>query len=304
MLLFSWNKNIIIRSMKIRSKESQKWRGRGANSHWCFKSSLETFQKFENRHALPNPGEQELKSKRKDWIPSLKFHETYKNYKWQIGIMKKYHDCWKRVKRAEERKGGGGSSTTHMFFLNQRGKNKHDPGKQSWLLGSTWLLFLWLCVFPKSSSKTKSIFKRKKRKQKKMKKRNKRSESDKVHLAASREGPSGRKSIRNPFQTENMTRFKTVIIIFPLRKIFLLSLFRCWKGQINVFECFSNWKNIQTVKPLPTSAKPNLNNGKTQIETFFQKHDKAFLRWKESLNSFKSKLFKLPHRTWNSVFGT
>ena len=153
--------------MKIRSKESQKWRGRGANSHWCFKSSLETIQKFENRHALPNPGEQELKSKRKDWIPSLKFHETYKNYKWQIGIMKKYHDCWKRVKRAEERKGGGGSSTTHMFFLNQRGKNKHDPGKQSWLLGSTWLLFLWLCVFPKSSSKTKSIFKRKKRKQKK-----------------------------------------------------------------------------------------------------------------------------------------
>ena len=139
-----------------------------------------------------------------------------------------------------------------------------------WKTKSTsWLdmtpVFVAVC-FPKIFFKNKILFQTQ-RTETKEKWRKKSSEIDKVHLAASREGPNGRKSKRNPSQTEYMTCFKTVIIILPSRKVFLLlSLFRCWKGQINVFECFSNSKNIQTVTPLPTSVKPKLNNEKIQVE--------------------------------------
>ena len=73
----SWIKNMIIRSIMIRSMECQMWRGRGAKSHRCFKSFFGNFSKIFKppRHTQP-----------------------YKNFKCQFGIMKRLPWLFEKMK--------------------------------------------------------------------------------------------------------------------------------------------------------------------------------------------------------------
>ena len=168
-----------------------------------------------------------------------------------------------------------------------------------WKTKSTsWLdmtpFFVGVC-FPKMFSENKeSIFKRKKHKQNK----NEETRVRKVTSASCclTRGSKRPKKFSNPIPDRKYDMFQNSDNYFLFRKKF------CGSIIVQVFEgsniCFSNFfqtQKNQTVTPLPTSMKPNLNDEKVQVENLEFKNMIVFRDCSCNLNFFKIK-FENPNR--------